>query len=413
MIELRGYQLEAVELAMQHAGYLIGLEQRTGKTAVAVEIVRRRLPAELLIVCPKVAVETVWEPVVGPLTALGIDVHIWNYEQVVIHRRKWRKFAPEMVICDEVHWIKGNDSQRSRALRSIGKTSKWRLGLTGTPLESGLEDAWAQFAFLDPELFGDWKWFKTYHLVYGGFKKKKIVGYMHVEEFTEKVHSRMYRKLLEEVQPEKTKIRIARIRFPLRESAQLYQEMLDEFIVNLNAETRIVAPRVITQTMKLHQITGGHIIDENKVAHRVGGEKLWALRRLLSTVVIPPVVVYVRFIWELEEVSKLLEEVFHWKVTRISGSYPFKGFTTDAAVIQVRSGVAIDLSRATVGIIYSMDHSHLTHEQARFRIRSYDGLEARYYYLLALNTIDEDIYEALVAKRSLSSAICDKYRKSA
>lgn len=416
-INLRLYQKEAVEEMLKHSGFLLSAEQRTGKTFPATEVVRRRRPQSLLIICPKIAIETVWKPAIESLGDLVPEIHIENYEAVSTRtaRRWWQRRPPEMVIADESHWIKNPNSKRSRAVRAIAQKASYRLALTGTPLEGGIEDAWAQFDFIDPEVFGSWSDFKARYLVMGGYMGHQIVGYRNREEFIQKFNSRTFRVLLEEVKEKPTVIRKVRIRFPLQESRQVYDAMRDQMVVELNAMDRIVAQLVITQAMKLHQITGGHIrqpaAGERLVRdHQVGTEKLVALTNLLARVD-PPVVIFVRFLWELERIARMLEEMGH-TVTRISGQDKFTGFETEYAVIQVKSGVAIDLSRAKIGIFYSFDYSYVTYEQSMFRIRSYYSDRVTYYFLLAEDTVDEDIYQSIVEKRSLSTVICDKYRKN-
>lgn len=402
----------AVEAAMSHEGLLLACQMRTGKTLMAIEIVRRRQPQSLLIVCPKIAINAVWKPAIESLGDLVPEVYVENYEAISTRsmRRWWQRRPPEFIIADESHMIKNPNSLRSRALRGIARRgTTYCLALTGTPLEGGIEDAWAQFDLIDPTIFGSWQDFKERYIIYGGYKQHQIIGYRNRDEFTEKFNSRMFRVLLEEVKEEPTRIRKVRIRFPLGPHSRLiYDQMLNDFVVNLNSGP-IVAPRVITQVMKLHQITGGHIKDELGVDHPVGNEKLGALRELLKRLS-PPMVIFVRFLWELETISLMLLSM-GLTVTKVSGHNPFMGFHSDVLVIQIRSGLAIDLSRAETAIFYSFDHSYLTYEQSLFRIRSYTSDRVSYYFLLAENTIDEDIYEAIQGKRSLSSVICDKYRK--
>lgn len=410
---LRDYQEHAVREALKHQGFLLAAEMRTGKTLIAIEIVRRYAPQSLLIVCPKIAINAVWKPAIESLGDLVPEVYVENYEAISTRsmRRWWQRRPPEFIIADESHMIKNPSSLRSRALRGIARRgATYCLALTGTPLEGGIEDAWAQFDLIDPSVFGSWADFKERYIIYGGYKQHEIIGYRNRDEFTSKFNSRMFRVLLEEVKEEPTKIRKVRIRFPLgKESRRIYDGMLNDFVVNLNSGP-IVAPRVITQVMKLHQITGGHIKDGFGIDHFVGNEKIGALRELLKRLS-PPMVIFVRFLWELEVIARLVQDVMCWTVTKVSGDNPFTGFDTDVLVIQIRSGLAIDLSRAETAIFYSFDHSYLTYEQSLFRIRSYTSNRVSYYFLLAENTIDEDIYEAIQGKRSLSSVICDKYRK--
>ncbi len=57
----------------------------------------------------------------------------------------------DAVLIDEAQYIKNKTSQRSRAVRLIKPRYRWAL--TGTPIENRLDDLFAIFSFVKPELF--------------------------------------------------------------------------------------------------------------------------------------------------------------------------------------------------------------------------------------------------------------------
>lgn len=61
------------------------------------------------------------------------------------------KFNWEYIIIDEAHKIKNEDSQTSKRVRQL--RSKYRLLLTGTPLQNNLHELWSLMNFLLPEIF--------------------------------------------------------------------------------------------------------------------------------------------------------------------------------------------------------------------------------------------------------------------
>ncbi|MBN1145866.1 MAG: DEAD/DEAH box helicase [Anaerolineales bacterium] len=62
-------------------------------------------------------------------------------------------------ILDESQAIKNPQSQTARAAHLL--RAKHRLVLTGTPIENSTSELWSQFAFLNPGLLGNQKYFKT------------------------------------------------------------------------------------------------------------------------------------------------------------------------------------------------------------------------------------------------------------
>jgi SWI/SNF-related matrix-associated actin-dependent regulator of chromatin subfamily A member 5 len=61
------------------------------------------------------------------------------------------KFKWEYLIVDEAHKIKNEESQISQRLRQLN--SRYRLLLTGTPLQNNLHELWSLLNFLLPEIF--------------------------------------------------------------------------------------------------------------------------------------------------------------------------------------------------------------------------------------------------------------------
>lgn len=421
-MEARPYQEEAVAEALKYSGYCFFSEQRTGKTLPALKVVAARAPTRLLIVCPNIAID-VWE---GEMRDYGLsvpEVKVLNFEAVWGQRRRLKKWKPDMVVIDEAHRIKNRKSKQSKAIRGIAHQRfkdgrlKWqcpyRLALTGTPTGQGLQDAWAIMDFIDPKLFGDWDDFSSRYLVKGGFWGKKIIGYQNQAEFTRRFNTRFHRVLLGEVSKQEVKEHI--VKFSLAESRPHYDSMFTKFIVELkDKRKRIIAPLVITQIMKLHQLTSGFVIDADGIPHQIGEEKLtYAVALVLK--LNEPVVIVARFIHEMQSLAKLLRALSK-SVLLISADHPYKkgDFTTDVAILQIQSGVAIDLARAKKCIFYSVSHSYITFDQARFRIREYienATAFADYYYLIANGTVDEDVYQAVRTKQNIASLVLDKYRR--
>lgn len=427
MVTLRPYQVEAKTAALRYlarpqgGGFCLFMEQRVGKTYTACSIVEELAPARLLIVCPVVAMG-VWETHLKEAgTYEKCDVQLINFEMVWKLRKKLKKWQPDFIIVDESHRIKGRQSHQSKALRRLALKAKWKLALTGTPLEGKIWDAWAQFNFIDPTVFGSWADFQERYLVLGGFRGKQIQGVQeeNEEEFQLKFQSRFFRVLLEGVKEIKTQIDpMHKVMFDLEESREAYDAMKEKFMVEVQPQyhmvkgkrkrKRIIAPRVITQILKLHQLSGGFILDEDKVVHRIGDEKLAHMGELLLKLGKVPVVIFVRFIPELHRIARLVK-VMGRTVTLLSGKHKFEKFETDVIVVQIRSGVSIDLSRAEEVIFYSWGHSFLDYDQAKFRIRSYTSVRARYHYMIARNTIDEDLYKCVIKKASVVKMALTKY----
>jgi superfamily II DNA or RNA helicase len=90
-------------------------------------------------------------------SAIGrVDAVITSYGTLT--RTEWMKAYPwRSVILDEAQAIKNPGARQTRAVKALD--SRWRLALTGTPVENRLGDLWSLFDFLNPGLLGSAKAF--------------------------------------------------------------------------------------------------------------------------------------------------------------------------------------------------------------------------------------------------------------
>lgn len=437
---LRWFQDEAVAKALPHPGFMLFMEQRTGKTLTSLALVDRRKPSLLFIVTTKRGVD-VWKKELKESLKLTwkCEIVVTYFQELHKARKRWRKYFREngpdgiFIICDECHKIKRRGSQPARTVRYLGQHAQWRLGLTGTPLQprfrtkrrgkrieatEGLEDAWSQFDFIDPSIFGTADEFEETYLKKGGFRGFQVVGYRNKKRFYRLFHQFSYRRLLREVQDEgqKTIIKRVKVRFALGpKSRKVYDSMDRRMFAEVNGH-RVTIPMLVARTQKLQQITGGFLIDKERgEVHEVGREKLQELQKLLRTIFSQghgeKVVICAKFIPEIERITRLLSRMgLSHQV--IAGGTEYSGeFKVDVTVIQIQSGVAIDLAEADSFVFYSSGQDFIDYEQARFRVLSFAKRQATFYYLLARNSMDELVYESQTRKKDLSTLVLEYYRR--
>lgn len=78
----------------------------------------------------------------------------------------------DVVVLDESHTIKNPDSQVARA--ALRLDGRFRVALSGTPVENRPEDLWAQLSFLVPGLFGDLETFRTRYVTTGAEGRARL-----------------------------------------------------------------------------------------------------------------------------------------------------------------------------------------------------------------------------------------------
>lgn len=121
---------------------------------------------------------------------------IINYEYVFPFLKVLSQVDWSAVVLDESTAVKSTATKRSKALCELSLKTKYKLILTGTPLINSPLDAFGQFQFLNPNIFGrNLYGFKNRYLVMGGFQGYQILGYKNLDELKEKINRFSFRVL--------------------------------------------------------------------------------------------------------------------------------------------------------------------------------------------------------------------------
>jgi hypothetical protein len=165
--ELRGYQRDGLawltRLRRVGVGALLADDMGLGKTLQAIAALEGRT----LVVAPA-SMLGVWADELRRFRP-GLRVHTYHGRDrrlvddadvtlttYAILRLDARRLAGEewsTLVLDEAQAIKNPRSRVSRAAR--GLRARWRVALTGTPIENHLDDLWSQMAVLNPGLLGE------------------------------------------------------------------------------------------------------------------------------------------------------------------------------------------------------------------------------------------------------------------
>lgn len=467
IIPLEPVPLKTKPFAHQVAGYNMGIttdnlglffEQGCGKSLTAIAIAGRRfLRGEvnrLLIVAPP-SVMPVWpgefedhadfgyrcRVLDGPvkkrveelaknthdhsLITAPLDVVVINYEATWRMEDSLKAYNPDMIICDESQKIKTPGSKQSKCVGRLGKGAKYRICLTGTPISQNLLDIWAQYRFLDPNVYpGSFYAFRNRYALMGGYENREIIRYKNLPEFVSKMHSVALRVKKEDALdlPEQ----LDQVMFcKLESSAQsIYRALVKESVAELQNEKQIVAVNVLSRLLRLSQITGGFVNDGTGIT-KVSEAKLTLLSEILDDLLIneeQKIVIFARFLPEIEAIRKMLDEkeIGHeWIAGAVKISNrgeAVERFQEDPGcrvfVAQIQTaGQGITLHAANVSIFYSMDYSFTNYDQAKARIHRIGQTKpCTHIHLLAQGTVDEHVWKALRAKKSVADQVVDNWQ---
>ena len=452
--KLFAHQQDAYDFALDafEKGKAVALlaDMGTGKSMMTIAITGT-LEAEkgvkkMLVVCPK-SIVGVWEDEFRKfadyryaLTVLDGTMEkkrsAFNYMQgaalqiiVVNYESCWRleteitKWKPDLIVCDESSKIKTPSASQSKALHRLGRLSKYNIILTGTPITGSPLDIFSQYKFLDDSIFGtSFYLFRNRYAILGGYQNRMIVGYRHLDELVEKVHSIAFRIKIEDAVDLPPFIDETRA-ITLEPKAQSLYRMLEQDCYAELANGEVTARNVLTQLLRLAQCTGGFIRDDIKgEAQQVSGAKLDALEDIIDTCLDEEkkVVVFARFVPEIEAIAAMLKK-------KKIGYALIYGATTDRAdqvkkfqedpevkvfIGQLQTtGMGLTLTAANVAVFYSLDFSYANYEQSRARIhRIGQKQKCLYIHLVGKGTVDEKILNALKHKGDIAKIMVDDWR---
>jgi SNF2 family DNA or RNA helicase len=245
------------------------------------------------------------------MSAGGVSSYCDSRPKAVEFLQAVRKYAPHMIVMDESHIIKADNSNISKAMYQIGQIAPHRIILTGTVNPKDMLDCYGQWRFLAPWTFSEqfgadftkkphkmtvsqiasirpWSWdqFKTRYSTQTGYKGKSTKP---VEDDYSK--SDLYKRVAERSHnvrkedaldlPPVTDIDV-HIRLDAHEQ-RLYDEMLSDLAAMLANGELVEAPNALAKIMKLRQITAGFIRDtETEVVHAIGRTKQRAVAEIVN-----------------------------------------------------------------------------------------------------------------------------------
>ncbi len=427
---------------------MISAAMGTGKTAIAIYIALEHGFRHLLILCPLRVVQ-VWKPQVAlhsavpfhvvPLDdsfpsarakqeeaemqikraqARGLPVAIiTNFESA------WRSpFAEwalrqrwDLVIADEIHRCKAPGGKASRYLARLGKSTRFRLGLSGTPMPHSPLDVYAYYRFLDPSIFG-WSFskFRQHYAVMGGFQNHQVIGYRNLDELNRKFYSIAFAASKDVLDlPEEMHVTYTCELGP--EARSTYRSLERDLIAEIDAG-EVTAANALVKLLRLQQITGGFIRTDDRRDIQIDSAKMNLLRDVLEDIDAGEAVIVVcRFHKDLDAVHRVADEVGR-KSLELSGRRDdLREWQADGApilAVQIDSGgLGVDLTRARYAIYYSLGFSLGSYEQSLARIhRPGQTRPVEYIHLLATETVDEKVMAALAARADVVNAVLQQLK---
>lgn len=353
-----------------------------------------------------------------------LQVLVVNYESAWRIEAELLKWAPELIIADEGHKLKTHNIAASKAMHKLGAKAKYRLLLTGTVITNKPLDVFSQYKFADPHVYGSsFYLFRNRYFDLVGYGNHTPVMKRAMEtEFTERLHSIAFRATKAECLdlPATTDI-VQRVDLELN-AMRTYRQIVKDSYAELAGDT-VTVTNVLTRILRLSQLTGGFLGgDDGARPEQVSSAKLDALSDIIESAEEDgkKLVIIARFVPEIHAIGKLLAKK-GLRYAQISGEIKDRdaqvsAFQNDPDVTVfigqiATAGLGITLTAASTMVFYSLDYSMSNYEQTRARIhRVGQHHPCTYIHLVARDTVDEKVLQALRDKANLAKALVDDCR---
>tara|TARA_R100000541_G_scaffold49799_1_gene56925 strand:- start:614 stop:2101 length:1488 start_codon:yes stop_codon:yes gene_type:complete len=370
----------------------------------------------------------------------GYDLHILIMNVESFSTKKGLDFAGKflrthrtLMAVDESTSIKTPTAKRTKAILTLGKLAYYRRILTGSPVTKSPLDLYTQCAFLNEHLLG----FSSYYTFrnryatlldrnFGGRKVQIVGGYKRLDELAQILKAFSDRVLKENCLDLPPKIYIERQVELTEEQSKAYATMKSAALATLRGKMA-TAPHVLTQMMRLHQITCGHLKNDDGTTTEIKSNRLKELLKVLEDTN-GKAIIWANYIHDIENIVEAISTaknedqqltygaksvVQYYGATssedRAKAIEKFQDPNSDARFFvgnPQTGGYGITLTAASNVIYYSNGYDlekRLQSEDRAHRIGQKKSVT--YVDLVATKTIDEKIKKALRKKINIATEV--------
>ena len=456
------HQLTALEKSWNQITFAYFMEMGTGKTKVLIDnaamLYDKGKIDGVLIVAPKGVVKTWYEqelPIHLPnhiknMTILwqsnitkgqreklnslfksDHDLHILIMNVEAFSTEKGKDFATKflnshrtLMVIDESTTIKNPTAKRTKNIIALSEISRYRRIMTGSPVTKNPLDLYSQCEFLSPYLLDFTSYYafrnryaemKTLHL--RGRSIQIVDEFKNLGELSNQLKGFSYRVLKEDCLdlPEKnwTKRQITLT----HDQRKIYEQMKETALAHLNgkvASTMIV----LTQLMRLHQITCGHFTADDGTIQDIPNNRFKELLDVLSEME-GKAIIWAHYQHDVKNIIREVVKIYgEGSIVDFFGLTPqderqdnIRKFQDDPKCrffvgTPATGGYGITLTAANTVIYYSNGYDLEKRLQSEDRAHRIGQKKAvTYVDIIAEDTVDEKIVTALRDKINIASQV--------
>jgi SNF2 family DNA or RNA helicase len=360
------------------------------------------------------------------------DLHILLMNVEALSTKKGVEFAAKFLRChkalmavDESTTIKNPQAKRTKSILTLGKMAKFRRILTGSPVTKSPLDLYSQCNFLNEFLLGftSYYTFRNRYAVmldrnFGGRRVQIVGSYQRLDELAEKLKPFSYRVLKEDCLDLPDKIYMKREIELTDEQKKAYYTMKSAALASVKGKIS-TAPHVLTQLMRLHQISCGHFKADDGTIQEFKNKRMEELLDLLEEME-GKVIIWANYVYDIKQIVKTISEEYgEDSIVQYYGEIESKKrqeyidkFQDPKSKVRFfvgntqTGGYGITLTAASNVIYYSNSYDLEKRLQSEDRAHRIGQKKAvTYVDLITKGTVDEKIVKALRKKINIASAI--------
>ena len=366
------------------------------------------------------------------------NLHILIMNVEALSTTKGKDFAEKfldshntLMAIDESTTIKNPNAKRTKNILKLSELAKYKRIMTGSPVTKNPLDLYSQCEFLDPWLL-DYTSYYAFRNRYAEMKTMHAHGrsiqvvdkFKNLGELSDTLKNFSYRVLKEDCLDLPDKIYMKRNIKLTPDQFKIYKQMKDQAIAMLNGKVTSTAT-VLTQLMRLHQITCGHFTADDGSTQAISNNRMDELMGVLEETE-GKAIIWAHYQYDITNIiQNVVKKYGEGSIVDYFGLTPqeerqpnIKKFQDDPKcrfIVGTPStgGYGITLTAANTVIYYSNGYDlekRLQSEDRAHRIGQQKPVT--YVDLICDDTVDEKIVKALRKKINIASEVLGEEMKS-
>ena len=456
------HQLTALEKSWNRENYAYFMEMGTGKTKVLIDnlamLYDKGKVDGALIVAPKGVIGTwynqeipthlpdhidnvtvLWQSNITKTQQEKLDslfksetnLHILIMNVEALSTDKGLKFAGKflnshkvLMAIDESTTIKNSSAKRTKNILALSKYARYKRIMTGSPVTKNPLDLYSQCEFLSPWLLN----FQSFYAFRNRYAEMRTIHargrsiqvvhrFQNIGELSDKLKDFSYRVLKEDCLDLPDKIYVKRNITLTPEQAKVYRQMKTTALAVLNGK-QVTSVTVLTQLMRLHQITCGHFTADDGTTQLIKNNRITELMNVLEETE-GKAIIWANYQHDISEIKNaIIKEYGPGSVVDYYGLTPqdqrqdnIKRFQQDPECrfllgTPQTGGYGITLTAANTVIYYSNGYDLEKRLQSEDRAHRIGQKKAvTYVDITCEDTVDEKITKALRKKINIASEV--------